>query len=291
LELLENEFHKNWYLGFQVVKKRPDTIFIASHGVSMEKIDIILRRYSRFIKDIYVIPYMNNINFSQSQIIELFNIKTSVIKIENNLLKSENLFLKELFDKFLTLLILSPFFLLHVVISFLIKKDSSGGIFFKQDRIGRNKQIFKCYKYRTMLIDSDKILKEYLRKNPDEVKCYKEFHKYKNDPRITKIGRVLRKLSLDELPQIINILRGEMNLIGPRPYMPSEESELGRDLDLITRVKPGISGLWQVSGRNNLSFEQRRVLDVWYIQNWSLWMDVVILFKTIKVVLLKTGAK
>ncbi len=289
--ILAQEFRKNWYLGFRSVKKRPDVVFIASRGISTIRIDQFLRRYSLFVKDIYVIPYMNTINFSQSQIIEFFNIKTSVIKIENNLLKVENRFLKELFDKSLVILILPLFLLFHIVISFFIKRDSSGDVLFKQNRVGKDKKIFQCFKYRTMFTDNDDILKEYLKKNPDEVKYYKKYHKYKQDPRVTKIGKILRKLSLDELPQIINVLRGEMDLIGPRPYMPNEESELGEDLDLIVRVRPGISGLWQVSGRNNLSFNDRKTLDVWYIQNWSLWMDVIILFKTIKVVLLKTGAK
>jgi len=290
-DVLAQEFNKNWYLGFKLVKKRPDIVFIASRSISTTRIDQFLRRYSLFVKDIYVIPYMNTINFSQSQIIEFFNIKTSVIKIENNLLKVENRFLKELFDKSLIILILPLFLLFHIVISFFIKRDSKGAVLFKQNRVGKDKKIFQCFKYRTMLINSKDILKEYLQKNPDEVKYYKKYHKYKQDPRVTKIGKILRKLSLDELPQIINVLRGEMDLIGPRPYMPNEESELGEDLDLIVRVRPGISGLWQVSGRNNLSFDDRKTLDVWYIQNWSLWMDVIILFKTIKVVLLKTGAK
>lgn len=290
-QILKKEFEKNWYLGFTVVAKRADIVFVASKEVSIRKLDMFLRRYSLFIKDIYIIPHMNTINFSQSQIIELFNIKTSVIKIENNLLKIENIFLKELFDKILTILILPIFILIHIVISFIIKKDSSGNILFKQTRVGKDKKVFQCYKYRTMFENGDSLIKKYLKENPDEISYYEKFHKYKNDPRITRVGKILRKLSLDELPQIINILKGEMNFIGPRPYMLSEKYKLGKDLDFITRVKPGISGLWQVSGRSNLLFGERKTLDVWYIQNWSLWMDMIILVKTFKVVFLKTGAK
>jgi len=142
-----------------------------------------------------------------------------------------------------------------------------------------------------MLPNSDKLLREYLLKHPDEVEYFEKYHKYKNDPRITKVGRFLRKSSLDELPQIINIIKGEMNLIGPRPYMLNEIKKLGDDLNLIARVKPGITGLWQVSGRNDLTFDKRRKLDVWYIQNWSLWMDIIIFIKTIKVVFQRKGAK
>lgn len=290
-KILNNEFQKNWYLGFKTVKKKPDIIFIASKDLSIKRVDIYLRRYSKFVKDIYIIPYLNSINFSQSKILELFNIKTTLIKIENNLLKFENRIIKELFEKLLILLILPLFILLHIVIIFLINLDSKGGVFFRQKRFGKDKKVFNCYKYRTMLPNSDELLKKYLQQHPDEIIYYEKYHKYKNDPRITKVGKILRKTSLDELPQIINILKGEMNLIGPRPYMLNELKKLGNDLELITRVKPGITGLWQVSGRSDLSFAQRRKLDVWYIQNWSLWMDIVILIKTIKVVIVKTGAR
>jgi len=290
-ETLKKEFMQNWYFGFTVVKSNPDAIFIASKNIETETINRYLKRYSLIIKDIYLIPYMSSINFSQSQIIELFNIKTSVIKIENNLLKKGNRLLKELFEKILVLLVLPLFFFIHAIISFLIKKDSSGDVLFKQDRLGENDIIFQCYKYRTMIENSDHLLANYLANNPEEVEHHEIYHKYKDDPRITKVGKFLRKTSLDELPQLINVLKSEMSLIGPRPYMPTEASKLGESIDMILRVKPGISGLWQVSGRNELSFEDRKNLDVWYIQNWSLWMDVVILIKTLKVVLLKTGAK
>jgi len=291
INMLTDEFKQNWYFGFEVVKDNPDIIFVATKDVDMQTLDRYLKKYSLSIKDIYVLPYMKNINFAQSQIIELFNIKTTAIKIENNLLRNDNIYLKELFEKFLVVCSLPFFLIIHFILSFMIKKDSKGDSLFKQDRLGKDNKLFKCYKYRTMLENSEEVLKEYLEKNPEEVEHYEIYHKYKFDPRITKVGQVLRKLSLDELPQLINVLKGEMSLIGPRPYMPSESHKLKDSIEVILRVKPGISGLWQVSGRNNLSFKDRKNLDVWYIQNWSLWMDIVILMKTLKVVLLKTGAK
>ena len=178
-----------------------------------------------------------------------------------------------------------------MLIVFLIKKDSKGKVLFKQKRFGKDSKIFKCYKYRTMYENSDLLLKEYLKNNPREIEYYDKFHKYTNDPRITKTGHFLRKTSLDELPQLFNILQGHMSLIGPRPYMLSEKDKLKDDISIILKVKPGISGLWQVSGRNDLSFKERINLDIWYIQNWSLWIDLVIFIKTIKVVLGKVGAK
>ena len=143
-----------------------------------------------------------------------------------------------------------------------------------------------------MYINGDEILEEYLKNNPEEIEYYSIYHKYKHDPRITRVGKFLRATSLDELPQFFNILRNDMNLIGPRPYMIGEKSKIAKENeDIILEVKPGITGLWQVSGRNNLSFEKRVELDKWYIQNWSLWMDFIIFIKTIKVVLFKIGAK
>ena len=290
-EVLTNEFNENWYLGLKVVKTLPDTIYIASKDIEKSVVQKYIKRYSLKVKDIYIIPYLTEINFLQSQTIELFNIKISLIKIENNLLKIENIFLKAVFEKVLILSILPIFLFLHAVISYLIKNDSKGDALFKQDRLGIDNKIFKCYKYRTMLENSDDLLSKYLEENPEEKTNYEKFHKYENDPRITKVGKFLRKLSLDELPQVINILKGDMSLIGPRPYMIEESSKLGSDKDIILRVKPGISGLWQVSGRSNLSFLDRKKLDLWYIQNWSLWMDIVIFIKTFKVLLFKTGAK
>jgi len=142
-----------------------------------------------------------------------------------------------------------------------------------------------------MYENSNELLKTYLAKHPEEIEYYEKYHKYKNDPRITKIGKILRATSLDELPQIINVLKGEMSIVGPRPYMLNELDKLGSFKEFILKVKPGITGLWQVSGRNNLTFKERNELEVWYIKNWSLWLDFVILIKTIKVVLLKVGAK
>ena len=291
IDLLTKEFTKNWYFGFEIVKKNPDVIFVASKNIGITTINRYLKRYSLSIKDIYLLPYMSNINFSQSQIVELFNIKTTAIKIENNLLKKGNIYLKEIFEKILVISVLPFFLIVHVILFFLIKRDSNGPSLFKQDRLGKNNKLFKCYKYRTMIQNSDEVLAKYLKNNPQEVEYYEIYHKYRFDPRVTKVGRVLRKLSLDELPQLINVLKGEMSLIGPRPYMPNESQMIEDSIDMILRVKPGISGLWQVSGRSNLSFSERKNLDVWYIQNWSLWMDIVILIKTFKVVFLKTGAK
>lgn len=291
-ETLHTELIKNWYFGFNISDRRYDMVLISSKNFELKKLEKIIRAYSKRTRDIYIIPYMHHLDFSHTNVVDYFNIRLSAIHIENRLLNFKNLFIKYIFEKSLVICILPFALLLHIFISILIKLDSQGSVFFKQKRFGKNGDIFRCYKYRTMFTEGKEILDIYLKENPDEVEYYKTYHKYQNDPRVTKIGRFLRATSLDEFPQFFNILRGDMNLIGPRPYMLSEKEKIGRiNEDTILKVKPGITGLWQVSGRNELTFQERINLDKWYIQNWSLWMDFVIFMKTINVVLSKVGAK
>jgi len=142
-----------------------------------------------------------------------------------------------------------------------------------------------------MYKDGDAKLQDYLDQHPEAKKEWEEFKKLKGfDPRVTKIGKFLRKTSLDELPQLINVIKGEMSLVGPRPYLPREREDMEDYFSTITVAKPGITGLWQVSGRNELTFKERLILDAWYVQNWSLWLDIVILFKTVKVLIKGEGA-
>jgi undecaprenyl-phosphate galactose phosphotransferase len=287
----KEEFAKNWYYGIVYDAKRYDTVIISSKGLSLEEIDRKISQYLDEHSSVYVVPYVTSINFANSTIMEYSNIRYNTIEIENKLLRKSNLYIKQLFDWLITLMILPFFSLLHLGITLLIRLDSPGSIFFKQYRLGKNQQIFVCYKYRTMYENSEELLQKYLQEHPEEVAYYEAYHKYKNDPRITKIGRILRATSLDELAQVINVLKGDMSLVGPRPYMLNEVEKLGDKKDFILKVKPGITGLWQVSGRNNLTFKERNELEVWYIKNWSLWADFVILVKTVKVVLSKVGAR
>lgn len=177
-----------------------------------------------------------------------------------------------------------------VLIAFWIKKeDPKGEVFFLQRRLGVNGKEFMCYKFRSMYSDQS-FMQEWLEKNPEEAAYYRIYHKYMNDPRITKIGAFLRKTSLDELPQLINVLRGEMSLVGPRPYMVIEKKDIGKKAPLVLAVKPGITGMWQVSGRSDVNFDSRVEMDVWYMKNWSLWNDIVILIKTVQAVFKRDGA-
>ena len=178
---------------------------------------------------------------------------------------------------------------LLIIAIWLRKEDPKGDVFFKQRRLGINGKEFFCYKFRTMYSDQS-FMTEWLEKHPDEKAYYDIYHKYMNDPRITKVGAFLRKTSLDELPQLLNVLRGEMSLIGPRPYMVIEKKDIGRKAPLVLAVKPGITGLWQVSGRSGVDFNERVEMDVWYMKNWSLWNDIIILIKTFQTVINRDGA-
>jgi undecaprenyl-phosphate galactose phosphotransferase len=164
-------------------------------------------------------------------------------------------------------------------------------VFFRQERMGRGRRLFRCVKFRTMYVDGDARLHAHLRARPERRAEWERFRKLKSfDPRVTRVGRVLRRLSIDELPQLINVWRNEMSLVGPRPYLPVEAERMGDFRETVLKAPPGITGLWQVSGRNDLTFEQRLRLDEYYVRNWSLWMDVVVLLKTVTAVLRRHGA-
>ena len=193
--------------------------------------------------------------------------------------------IKSFFDLLFSLLFIITFLPLFLVISFLIKLSSRGPIFFIQKRIGKNNIPFKCIKFRTMHPEAKDILENLLLKDSELKKEFEETHKIKNDPRITNIGKLLRKTSLDELPQFINVLRGEMSIIGPRPIVKEEKKKYGKNFKKVSLIKPGITGLWQVSGRNNLTYKRRVLLDLNYVENYNFKMDLRILFRTFGVIL------
>ncbi len=199
-------------------------------------------------------------------------------------------FLKRFFDFFLSffgLIILFPLLLLIVV---LIKLSSKGPAIYSHERYGLNGKTFPALKFRSMVIDADKVLKVYLESNPQMNEEWIKTQKIKNDPRITFIGNFLRKTSLDELPQLLNVILGHMSLVGPRPIVKNEIEKYGEVYNLYKSVRPGITGLWQISGRNNTTYEERVNFDKEYIENWSFSFDIYILFRTIKVVLFREGA-
>ena len=175
---------------------------------------------------------------------------------------------------------------LLVLVALAVKFTSKGSIFYSQRRIGRGYKGFGCLKFRTMRKGADRILREMLEADPILREEFERDFKLKRDPRITPIGRFLRRTSLDELPQILNILKGQMSVVGPRPIVWDELERYGRKMDLVLSVRPGLTGLWQVSGRNNLPYETRVNLDLYYVRHRTFWLDLQIILRTIGVVLL-----
>jgi lipopolysaccharide/colanic/teichoic acid biosynthesis glycosyltransferase len=176
----------------------------------------------------------------------------------------------------------SPLFL---ALALMVKLTSRGPVFYVQQRIGRDYRSFGCIKFRTMRRDADRILSRLLEESPDLQEEFRNDFKLRNDPRITRLGRFLRRSSLDELPQFLNVLRGEMSVVGPRPIVRQELPRYGERMDEVLAVRPGLTGLWQVSGRNNLSYRQRVLLDLRYARHRSLRMDLLIILRTIRVIL------
>ena len=183
-------------------------------------------------------------------------------------------------------MILSP---LLLAIAIMVRRGG-GPALYRHKRVGFEGRMFGCIKFRSMDVNGDRILADLLANDADAAAEWAATQKLRNDPRITPIGRFLRHTSLDELPQLLNVLRGEMSLVGPRPVVQSELSFYGENADYYMLARPGVTGLWQVSGRSDTTYEQRVRLDVWYVRNWSLWHDLAILMKTVPVVLFRRGA-
>lgn len=172
----------------------------------------------------------------------------------------------------------------------LVVKEERGPIFYSQKRIGKNGKYFRLYKYRSMIKNADEVLKTYLEENEEARKEFEEFQKLQNDPRITKLGNFLRKTSIDELPQMLNILKGEISFVGPRPIVDGEIDKYGENREKFLSVKPGLTGYWQVNGRSNTSYEDRINMELYYVDNCSLWLDIRIFFKTFITVFKTEGA-
>jgi Undecaprenyl-phosphate galactose phosphotransferase WbaP len=197
---------------------------------------------------------------------------------------------KRLLDVVLGTLLFMISLPLSALISLLIVLESGWPVFFAHTRIGEGGRPFKLWKFRTMRVDGDEVLQRHLAEDPDVAAEWLRCHKLKQDPRVTRIGRILRKRSLDELPQIWNVLRGDMSLVGPRPIVQEEAAKYGRSFDLYARVRPGLTGLWQVSGRSDTSYRNRIALDSAYIRDWTPFLELRVLLRTVGVVLNGHGA-
>ncbi|MCS7227975.1 MAG: exopolysaccharide biosynthesis polyprenyl glycosylphosphotransferase, partial [Endomicrobia bacterium] len=197
-----------------------------------------------------------------------------------------NFLIKRSIDIFISILVLSICFIPLVFISLLIKLDSEGPIFFVHDRVGRNGRVFKCIKFRTMVKEAHKMWWDLLKYSERGEKVFK----LKNDPRVTRVGKWLRRFSIDEIPQFFNVLKGEMSIVGPRPQIVEEVSFYDKYAKRRLMILPGLTGLWQISGRADIGFNEMVDLDLYYIENWSLGLDLEILLKTIFVIFSGKGA-
>ena len=212
-------------------------------------------------------------------------------KRPNVVLRAINLFFKRIIDiigAIVGIIFLIPI-TIGVYIANKISKDE-GPIFFVQERIGKDGKIFKMYKYRSMVVGADEKLEKYLSENPEAEEEYRVFKKLKDDPRITKVGNFLRKTSLDEFPQFINVLKGDMSLVGPRPYLPREQEDMGDYYKYIVTNKPGVTGPWQVAGRSDVTFDDRLTMDMQYYINANILVDIKFIAKTLEKVVKKEGA-
>lgn len=251
--------------------------------------DRVLRVLSRSSQELLVVPPARRLPLLGMEPLHVFSHEVLFLRAQNLLQRPLARWLKRSFDIVVSLLLLTLLFPLFLFLYLQVRK-SGDTVFFSHARIGQAGKPFPCYKFRTMVPNAAEVLEQLLQSDPGARAEWNREFKLRNDPRITPVGDFLRRTSLDELPQLWNVLRGEMSLVGPRPVIRQELEKYGDDVSYYLQVRPGMTGLWQVSGRNDLDYDTRVALDAWYVRNWSLWNDVVVLLKTVKVVLRREGA-
>lgn len=267
-----------------------DTILIAAPGLPQDKLSDLIYRAQSLVKHVAVVPNLVAVPMSNVSVESFFDAKIMVLHIKNNLDNPWNRLLKRLFDIGATIvggILISPILLL---IAIWVYHDSPGPVIFKHRRVGKDGKEFNCYKFRSMCVNSKEVLEHLLATDPAAKAEWDKEFKLKDDPRITKSGAFLRKTSLDELPQLWNVLKGEMSLVGPRPIVQEEVPRYGKYIKEYYSVLPGITGMWQTSGRSDISYPERVQMDSWYVHNWNLWLDLVLLWRTVSVVVHHDGA-
>ncbi len=263
-------------------------VLIAMPGVPRDQLNKIVQNHARGFPHVVVFP--DSFGLSSLWVSAKDFSGVLGLEIRQQLLMPLPNYIKRFLDLIISMplfIVLIPFF---IFIALLIILESKGSPVFLQDRLGKSDKTFRVIKFRTMYLNSQDKLNQLLESDSQLKYEYETFAKLRFDPRVTRIGNILRKLSIDELPQLWNVLIGNMSLVGPRAYLTQEKEKMGDSIDLILRVLPGITGLWQVSGRNQLTFEQRLQLEAYYVQNWSVWLDLCILARTAWVVTFGKGA-
>ena len=264
-------------------KHRIDTLFLAMPHSPQEHLVRLANLAGVRFRNVIVMPGLTGVGTSAVAARNLAG--TLGLEVRHNLLDPWVLRAKRMLDVAATVIggiLILPVFL---ILCLLVRLESHGPVFYSARRMGRDDKLFSCVKFRTMVPDAEAVLERMLEEDTELREEYSRYHKLREDPRVTRVGRFLRKTSLDELPQLWNVLRGEMSLVGPRPYLPRESYAIGETQGEILRVYPGITGPWQVGGRNGTSFADRVDIDADYVRNWSIWLDIVILVRTVRCVL------
>ena len=265
-----------------------DTIFLAVPHTRREQLAHMVSVASESFRHVLLVPNLSGV--TNSAVVARDFAGTFAVEIKHNLLDPWAQRLKRTLDLFGAAVggvMISP---LVLTIAILVRLDSPGPVFYGHQRLGARDTHFLCWKFRTMHRNAERLLDEYLQDNPDLQAEWEQNHKLRDDPRVTRVGHFLRKTSLDELPQLWNVLRGEMSLVGPRPIVTAEVPKYEKNYELYRRIKPGMSGFWQVSGRSDTDYGERVAMDSYYVRNWSVWLDIIILARTVRIVLSSKGA-
>jgi Undecaprenyl-phosphate galactose phosphotransferase WbaP len=265
-----------------------DTAILAMPHIRREQLAELVSLASLSFRQVVVVPNLGGI--TNSAVVARDFAGTCAVEIKYNLLDPWALRTKRALDLIATVIGGTLILPLLLMLALLIYLESGSPVFYTDRRIGKDGKWFPCVKFRTMVSDAEALLRTMLEEDANYREEYSKYHKLRDDPRVTRVGRFLRKTSMDELPQIWNVLRGEMSLVGPRPYLPRESEEIGITQSEILRVVPGITGPWQVSGRNRAFFSERVHMDAHYVHNWSIWLDIVLLTRTAKTLLFDRAA-
>lgn len=266
------------------------TVLICAPGLESKKLVSLINQLQLLVKRVAFVPELFGLPTSNITARGMMEEQAVVLRVQNNLARKSNRIMKRIFDIVATVcggILILPVF---AIIAVLIYLDSPGPIVFRHMRVGQGGKEFPCYKFRSMVPNAQEALESYLKENPTAYEEWEREFKLKDDPRVTRIGKFLRKTSLDELPQLWNVLVGDMSLVGPRPIVHDEIEKYGDYINDFYLVPPGITGVWQVSGRSDTTYEERVLMDSWYVHNWSVWIDIVYLLKTVLVVYKAKGA-
>lgn len=284
-----NQLRKNIITKIEQLKVK--TVIIAIPNLEKNKLLNLVEDIQPLVRNLMFVPNTIGIPVINLEVKKIYESNMLLLSIRNNLAKKTNRRIKRIFDivfSLLTMVIIIP---VSIIVMILIMIESPGAApIFKHYRVGRGGTLFPCYKFRSMVPNAQEKLQEYLKSNPEARKEWNAYFKLKDDPRITKIGRFIRKTSIDELPQFINVLKGEMSWVGPRPIIKDEIHYYGKYINDYYAVLPGITGMWQANGRSDTGYDERVVLDTWYVRNWNIWIDIALIIKTIKAVLFGKGA-